>query len=132
MSAGAEHKIPSRLAHGRGVDVLMRSGGAPGLMRRWQSVDLDHDVPFGSGFNVEGTIVYLDRDLVHALFDPQEATKLVGAPINTGLSPHDTLACLWHHEQIEKVLLDSDNPVDTYEAAHDYATAAEHDLVREK
>jgi broad specificity phosphatase PhoE len=132
MSAGAEHRTPSRLAHGGAVESLMKSGGAPSLMRRWQKIDFDNDIPFGSGYNVDGTVVYLDRDLVRALFDPDYAQQLVGHEIDTGMTPHDAVGCLWRHEQVEKVLSDSDNHITSYEAAHDYASAAEHDMVRQQ
>jgi broad specificity phosphatase PhoE len=124
MSSGAEHRAPNRVTQTNELEnKLLRSGGAPSLMRRWQKVDTEHDIPYGSGYNVDGTIVYIDKDLAAAVHDGR---------VDTGLSAPDTLECLCRHERVEKVLLDANNPIDSYREAHDFATAAEHHLVREK
>ncbi len=101
-------------------------------MKRWNKLDLDFDIVYLCGYNIWGTTRFADRDFVHALYDPAYAEKIVGAAINTGLSPDDTLECLLAHEAIEKVLLDADNVINSYDAAHEYATAGEHERVREK
>src|SRR6185437_5563111 len=41
-----------------------------------------------------------------------------------------TLECTLWHEAVEKVLLDAANPINEYEAAHEFASAAEHEKVR--
>jgi hypothetical protein len=79
---------------------------------------------------VPGTTRYLDRDFFHALTDPAYAAHLGIGPIDTGLSPQDVVACLMEHEGTEKVILDADNPIDTYLPAHEYATIGEHAAVR--
>lgn len=144
MSVGHPHKTPNLLVPSEQalamLHRLLTTGGAPALMRRFQHVDLDHDIVYTAGYNVAGTIRYADRDFVGALHDPQYATKILGAPIDTGMSPEDTLDCVMHHEAVEKVILDADNPVDFYDhvdepggfGAHEYATAAEHQMVKAK
>jgi hypothetical protein len=75
---------------------------------------------------------FLDRDFVRAIYDPEYAKHIIGAPIDTGLSPDDTIDCILQHEGIEKVILDADNPIDVYPDAHEFATAGEHEMVRQK
>jgi hypothetical protein len=144
MSVGHPHKTPNLLTGSAEsyamLRRLLRGGGAPELMKRWQKFDGDHDIVYTAGYNTAGTTRYADRNFVHALFDPEYATHILGAPIDTGLSPDDTLLCVLHHEEVEKVILDADNPVDFYDhvdepggfGAHEYATLAEHELVRKK
>jgi len=118
----------------------LKTGGAPELMQRWQRTDYDHDIVFTTGYNIFGTIRYADRDFVRALYDVDYACRILGAPIDTGLSPDDTLECLLWHEAVEKVIIDADNPIDLYDehdspggfGAHEYATVAEHKKVRQK
>lgn len=131
MSAGHGHARPNH-RHPDEVKTLMASGGAPELMKRWQRLDVDHDVPDLAGYNVAGTVRYLDRDFFKALLDDDYATEILGEPIDTGMSPEDTVECLLEHEGTEKVLLDADNDVDNYLAAHELATVAEHEKVRAK
>jgi hypothetical protein len=101
-------------------------------MQRWQRLDVNHDIPDLAGYNIDGTVWYLDRDFSHALKDPAYAEHLGIGPIDTGLSPEDTVECLMEHEGVEKVVIDADNPIDTYLPAHELATHAEHNKVRAK
>ena len=132
MSIGHEHEEASKLAHGRGIDTLLKSGGAPSLLRRFNSFRDDYDIPYGVGVSVDGTTRYGDRDFVRALYDPAYAEHLIGEHIDTGLSPNDTLECALRNVTVEKVLVDSDNPINDYTSAHDFGAAAEFDLVRKK
>lgn len=131
MSAGHSHKRPN-LRHPSELKHLLAGGEAPELMKRWQSLDVDHDVTDLAGYNVAGTVRYLDKDFFRALLDPDYATEILGEPIETGLRPHDTVDCILRHEAVEKVILDGSNDVDSYLGAHELATTAEHDLVRSK
>jgi hypothetical protein len=118
----------------------MRSGGAPALMQRWRQLDDRWDMPYLAGYNTDGTTRYIDRDALRAILDPAFAEQIKVGPIDTGLSPQDTVECLMEHEGTEKVILDADNPIDVYDrragaaavGAHEYATCAEHAKVREK
>jgi hypothetical protein len=139
MSAGHGHSRDNLHSH-RELEKLLGSGGAPELMARWQHVDVDHDMPDLAGYDVAGTTRYLDRDFLHALLDPEYAKQIIGEPIDTGLSPEDTLDAIVGlkpepgpgHECIEKVILDADNPIDGYLEAHELATCGEHEIVRKK
>ncbi len=124
MSAGHGHPRPN-LRHAKEFDELMSAPDIAALMQRWQRVDTDHDIPDLAGYNVPGTVRFVDRDAYHAIMDPGYAEHIGVEPIDTGLSPQDTIACILEHEADEKVLLDADNDIDTYLAAHEYATVGE-------
>jgi hypothetical protein len=131
MSAGHGHKrehdkTPSQLRK------LQQDPDYRQLWQRWQRVDTDHDMVDLAGYNLWGTVRYIDRDLFHALIDPNYARHLGIGPIDTGLSPEDTIACLLDHEGIERTLMDADNDIDTYLPAHEFATVGEHECARAK
>lgn len=145
MSAGHKHKSPNLLVPGEAalatLHRLLTTGMAPQMMKRWQHVDVDSDIVYLAGYNVLGTVRMADRDFVHALYEPDYAKQIIGAPIDTGLSPDDTLECLLEHEAVEKVIMDDPtNPIDLYDhhdepggfGSHEYATLAEHELVKKK
>lgn len=145
MSAGQKHREPSLFVETPKIRAtlhrLLTTGHAPALMRRWQHLDLDHDCPYLAGYNVMGDTRFLDRDFVRALLHPGFAEHILGAPIDTGMSPDDTIECILEHEAVEKVIQDDpDNPLDLYDqhdepggmGPHEYATFAEHELVKQK
>lgn len=131
MSAGHPH-AHANMRHPAELKQLREEGGFADLMQRWRTLDVDHDIHDLAGYNVDGTVRYLDKDFFRALLDAEYAQQIGIGPIDTGLSPGDTVACLLEHEGTEKVLLDADNPINTYDAAHEYATTAEHEMVRAK
>jgi hypothetical protein len=131
MSVGHIHKRFNKLVHTYELKRLLTTGDAPSLMKRWNKLDLDQDIVDTCGYNVAGTTRYADRDFVHALYEPAYAEELLGKAIDTGLTPDQTLHCCLLHEAIEKVILDASNPIDDYEGAHEFATAGEHQKVRE-
>jgi hypothetical protein len=108
MSAGHYHRYPSLLSPGFRAPLawMLANGDGPELMKRWTALNYDYDIVYGTGYNVQGTTRYVDRDLMRCLYDAAYAEKLVGRPINTGMSPDDTLDCLLRHETVEKVLMD--------------------------
>lgn len=130
MSAGHGHKRPN-LRHPKELAKLLSTGGAPELMQRWQKLDPDHDVPDLAGYNVAGTVRFIDRDAFRALIDPEYAKHILGEEIDTGITPEQTIQCLVEHESDEKTILDGANPIDSYEGAHEMATAGEHEKVRQ-
>lgn len=145
MSVGHDHKVPNLLAETprvrRMLHRLLTTGHGPALMKRFTNLNLDCDIAYTAGYNVPGTTRFLDRDFVHALYDPKYAEKIIGQPIDTGLSPDDTLECVLTHEADEKVILDDpSNPFDLYDhhdepggfGAHEWATFGEHEKVRQK
>lgn len=131
MSAGHGHSRPNHRHHTE-TEELLAAGDAPQLMHRFAELDDQHDVPYLAGYNVAGTKRFIDVDVLKALLEPEYAKEVIGAELDTGLSPEDTVECLALHEGIEKVLLDADNDIDTYMGAHEMATSAEHEEVRRR
>jgi hypothetical protein len=131
MSAGHPHVRGNKQTKAE-LDEITKTDDFKRLWQRWKSFDVTHDIHDLAGYNVDGTIRYLDKDFFHALFDPEVAKKLGIGAIDTGLSPMDTIACLMQHEGIEKTAIDADNKFDTYDPAHGLATIAEHQEVRAK
>lgn len=129
MSAGHGHSRPN-LRHPKEIDKLRREGGFDEMMKRWQELDVDHDMVDLGGYNVDGTTRYIDKDIFRALLDPDYAKEIGVGEIDTGLTPEETVTCLLEHEGTEKALIDSDNDIDDYISAHEYATVAEHEKVR--
>jgi hypothetical protein len=129
MSAGSPHHRPN-LRHPAELAKLLRTGGAPELAKRWQRLDVDHDITDLAGYDVWGTTRFLDQDFFRALTDPAYAEQIFGAAIDTGLTEAQTVDCLLTHEGDEKVLLDADNEVNLYDAAHEYASSGEDEKVR--
>src|SRR6266581_2122802 len=111
MSAGHGHRRLN-LRHAQELRKLLTTGGAPELMRRWSRFDHQHDINDVAGYSVDGTVRYLDRDVFRALFHDDYAVHLIGEPIRTGLTPHQTLDCILLHEADEKTVLDADNDID--------------------
>lgn len=142
MSAGDKHPRPNLLVPSpEALAVLHRmltSSEGEQLMARFRRVDTAHDIPYLAGYDVDATTRFLDRDFVHALSDPAYAKQIIGAPIDTGLSPQQTSECILRHEGVEKTILDSNAPFDLYDhhdspggwGAHEWATVAEHELVK--
>jgi hypothetical protein len=85
-------------------------------------LDCSHDVPDAGGISVDRKTVYIDRRFAAAIKS--------GAVRVRGMTPGQIIQAITEHEHTEKVVMDGDNPVDTYPPAHEYATAAEHDFVR--
>jgi hypothetical protein len=129
LSAGHGHRRANEKHHTELAD-LKQEGGYPELWKRWRDLKVDYDIPDLAGYNVAGTERYLDQDFFKALFDPAYARQIGMGEIDTGLSPENTVVCLLEHEGEEKVLLDSDNPINSYQDAHEYSTAGEHERVR--
>lgn len=122
MSVGHGHFRPNH-RHPEELEKLLAQGDAPQLMQRWKDFSGDYDMVYLAGYNVAGTVRYIDKDVFDAL---------VAGEIDTGMSLEDTVDCLMQHEGVEKVLLDADNDINSYLAAHELATLAEHEMVRAK
>jgi hypothetical protein len=87
-------------------------------------VNLDHfcDIPYGGGVSVDGRTVYIDRSLYEEIMEGKVAVR--------GMAPGQVIQVWIEHEHTEKAIDDGDNPVDTYQAAHAFATAKEEDFVK--
>jgi hypothetical protein len=97
------------------------SEDTPRLFEQVPTVNTDYDIPFGAGNSLDRKTVYIDRGLF--------AEVMRGDYNKTGLSPQQIIDCWIEHEHTEICLIEGDNPVDTYPAAHRRALAMEHRFV---
>jgi len=128
MSVGTHHVRPNRAGWPKLQELMAR----PSFRRMWArpfKVDVEHQVPDTAGYNVLGSIYYLDKDFYAAVMSGQiQIAKM---------APKQIFQAILIHERTEKCLLDaSDNDVNDYlgddreSGAHEYATLAEHEFVR--
>ena len=83
------------------------------IIRRLKKLDRDHDIPYLAGYNVDGTIIYIDRHMPMSF-------KQKGRTIET-----DRFLIL--HEEVEKAMIDQLNL--HYLHAHQIATRVEQSAV---
>lgn len=91
------------------------------LYSRSVKVDTTYDIPYAGGNSVDGKTVYIDRELHQAIKSGE--VKI------SGIDPRDLIQAIVEHEHSEWAIDAGDNPVDTYGAAHEFATAKEHKFV---
>jgi hypothetical protein len=120
MSFGSHH-YRRNYTHAHELENLLRQPDAQRMWHRPFRVVTDFDTPDGGGYSVLGDIFFLDPVIVEAI-----RSGKIKVP---GLDQRQVIECLLRHERIEKTLLDADNKVAFYPAAHDYATCGEHELV---
>lgn len=101
---------------------VMGQHDTPTIKARPVTVNTSCDVPYLGGMSVSGKTVYIDREFYEDLKSGRLDIR--------GMTPRQILQAIIEHEHTEKSIMDGDNPVDTYPAAHEYATTAEHDFVR--
>jgi len=96
------------------VSDLMLERAFDAIIRRLKKLDREHDIPYLAGYNVDGTIIYIDRHMPRSF-------KHKGRVIET-----DRFLVL--HEEVEKTLIDQLGL--HYLHAHQIATRAEQAAVR--
>ncbi len=107
----------------------------PSFRRMWARpfrVDVTRQVADTAGYNVLGTVYYLDKDFYAAVMSGQITIA--------GMTPKTIIQAILIHERTEKCLLDADNDITDYlgnkpqnqdGGAHEFATLAEHQFVRQ-
>jgi hypothetical protein len=83
------------------------------IIRRLKKLDREHDIPYLAGYNIDGTIIYIDRHMPTSF-------KQKGRTIET-----DRFLIL--HEEVEKTMIDQLNL--HYLHAHQIATRVEQSAV---
>jgi hypothetical protein len=91
------------------VSDLMLERALDAIIRRLKKLDREHDVPYLAGYNIEGTIIYIDRHMPTSF-------KHKGWTVET-----DRFLVL--HEEVEKTMIDRLNL--HYLHAHQIATRVE-------
>lgn len=121
MSAGHPHRRPNE-AHPLELKKLLAEPTAAAMMAKPPRLVVDFDVPDVGGYPVIGDWRYIDSDFVRAARSGQMRVP--------GMTGQQIVQAILHHEWVEKVLLDADNGIDSYQAAHEFATLFEHEFVR--
>jgi hypothetical protein len=127
MSTG--HRVTQAKSEAE-LTKIAGEGDTPELLARPVKCDTSHDVPYGGGISVDGKTVYIDRRL-HAEamhyrqyddgdFVPQRYWIIV-----RGLDGKQLIVAWIDHEHGEWSIDAGDNPVDSYGAAHAFASALE-------
>src|SRR6185436_6530217 len=99
------------------------AGDTPALYAKPVQLDTSHTVAYGGGVSVNGKTVYIDHQLYRDVMD--------GRCYVRGMTPRQIIKAFVEHEHSEKSIDDGDNSIDVYEAAHEFATTKEHELVRQ-
>jgi len=135
MSAGHAH---SRRPNAGSVAELRKLTADPDFQRmraRPYTVVAKKQIPDSAGYNVLGTVYYIDVDLYQAIrsgtWTHPKTGKVFRVSVD-GMTPDDVIHCLLEHEITEKCLLDGDNDISIYLAAHEFATIAEHLAVKQR
>jgi hypothetical protein len=128
MSIGTPHHRLNQAT----VPKLKALIATPSFQQMWArpfKVDVTKQVPHTSGYNVSGTVYYLDKDFYAAVISGQIQIQ--------GMTPETIIQAALIHDQTEKCALDAGNHVDAFRGtaagepgAHEYATLAEHEFVR--
>jgi len=91
------------------------------LYSRPVKIDGSYDIAYVGGNSVDGKTVYIDREFYEGIKCGSIAVR--------GIDPRDLIQAIVEHEHTEHAIDVGDNPVDTYGAAHEYATAKEHKFI---
>ena len=115
MSAGHAHKNPN-LKHAAELHDLMQDPAVAAELAKPYRVDEQYDIPYLAGYSKDGATIYIDR-------------SLAAARPSIGDVPYESWRfALESHEHLEKVLIDQKQY--DYQAAHEFATVGEHEVVR--
>jgi len=118
MSAGRPHRRPAGSPE---LAELLRDPAVAQRLDRPFRVVTSHDVPDLAGYNVAGDVIYVDRHFWAAIKN--------GAMISgKRLTASGLTRALVTHEHVEKSLIDAKGY--SYPQAHEFATVAEHAVVR--
>lgn len=88
------------------------------MWKRKFNVDTSKQIPDTAGYNVLGSVYYVDKDFADAV--------KAGKVVVEGMTPAQIMHAIVLHERVEKALLDALNQINTYQEAHELATLAEH------
>jgi len=116
MSSGHRHAEPKTPAE---LSRMLGEGDTPDLLARAVRIDTTRDVPYAGGISADGKTVYIDRRL--------HAEVMAGDVRVRGIAPKELIGAWIEHEHTEWSVDAGDNPVDSYGAAHAYASAKENE-----
>jgi len=121
MSTG--NRITTELKSDADLYKVLGEGNTPQLYAKPVRVVTSYDVPYGGGSSVDGSEVYIDRELYREVKSGEVAVK--------GMTADQIIQAWVEHEHTEWAVDVGDNPVDRYQAAHEFAEAKEDRFVRQ-
>lgn len=130
MSAGHKHTRPNE----KHPVELRKIEASPDFQRMWarpSKTTVTRQIPDSAGYSVPGNEYFVDCDLYRAIMSGSWTDSRTGTVHDMrvpGLTPMQIIQCLLMHERVEKCILDSSG--DKYQGAHEFATLAEHTLVK--
>lgn len=130
MSVGHAHARAND-KHPAELRKLLAEPTAAAMLKTPPALRTDKDIPDTGGYPVIGNWRYLDSFFVTSVKAGGflDAGKWVPIAVPK-MTADQIIHATWMHEFIEKVILDADNDVETYQDAHEFATCAEHDYIR--
>jgi hypothetical protein len=130
LSVNHPHSRPNQ-THPFELRKFLEEPTAAAMLRAKVRLDTSKECPDTGGYNVDGTRRFIDWRFVEAVHGGYHAPdgRIIQVRVS-GMSPAQILQAIYVHEHIEKIILDADNPIDTYQEAHEFATTAEHEYVR--
>lgn len=102
---------------------MLGEGDTPELAAREPKLNTSHGIGYCAGISVNGKTVYIDDRLYKELHGGKVGTA--------GLDVREIIKAWIDHEHTEWAIDAGDNPVDAYSAAHAFATAAEHECIKD-
>lgn len=117
MSVGTHHHRPNR-RHREELEHLIADPSFQKMWARPFRVVTSKQIPDTAGYNVAGSVFYIDRDFYNAVLSHRIVVP--------GMTAAQIIRSILVHERTEKAVLDSDNAIEDYSAAHEFATMAEH------
>jgi len=123
MSAGHPHRRPN-LRHDIELAALRRDPAVAARLGRPFTIDTRHDVADLAGYDTAGATIYIDRHLAAAL---RAGRVALPGRRSAHIAPL-VMRALATHEHTEKALIDAKGFA--YQAAHEFATLAEHQVLR--
>lgn len=121
MSSGHSH-ASANLRHPHELKAIFNNPSFQEMWARQFKVDTTNEIPDTAGYNVSGSIYYLDREFVRR--------AKAGDITVPHMTANQIFEAMLRHERFEKCALDADNDINLYPAAHEYATLFEHEFVR--
>jgi hypothetical protein len=100
---------------------MLGEGDTPDLYARSTKLDTSHTIPYAGGNSVDGKTVYIDDQLYREVMDGKVKVE--------GMTPDQLIQAWLEHEHTEWAVDSGDNPVDRYDAAHEFAEAKEDKFV---
>lgn len=91
------------------------------LYARPVKLDTSKDVPYAGGVSIDGKTVYIDAKLFREVMEGRVAVH--------GMTPKQIAQAWIEHEHTEWAIDAGDNPADSYQACHGFATAKEERFV---